>query len=115
MRDDRHSNFVFQREKRRSLQNLLEILMDCIHHLRTIEVNQAWIRSGGNITIFLESGIASLLNRLEVNGCLLEVGCGAGFAANYLSNSCQNINVSGMDISHKAIRLARDNFHRDRI
>ena len=109
MRDDIHDNFVFEEKKDGSLKFIGDF--DGLYS----SFADPWGQSGvdkewGEYYNFSRGRIASLLNRLEVNGYLLEVGSGAGFAANYLSNSCQNINVSGMDISHKAIGLARDNF-----
>ena len=109
MRDDIHDNFVFEEKKDGSLKFIGDfegLYSSFADPWGQSGVDKEW----GEYYNFSRGRIASLLNRLEVNGYLLEVGSGAGFAANYLSNSCQNINVSGMDISHKAIRLARDNF-----
>ena len=109
MRDDIHDNFVFEEKKDGSLKFIGDfegLYSSFADPWGQSGVDKEW----GEYYNFSRGRIASLLNRLEVNGYLLEVGSGAGFAANYLSNSCQNINVSGMDISHKAIGLARDNF-----
>ena len=96
--DDRHSNFVFEKDGSLFIGDF-DGLYSVGGPLGSSGVEKEW-----GYYNFLEVE-RDLLNRLEVNGYLLEVGCGAGFAANYLS--AVKINVSGMDISHEAIRFCQ--------
>ena len=59
---------------------------------------------------FSRARLARLIKSIENKKTVLEIGCGAGFALNFLADNLPGLSLSGVDISNIAIEQARRNF-----
>ncbi len=110
MKKNVEDEFIFRKDKHQKLQ--------FVGHFDSFYASDVdpWEQSAnGDVNYkkyydFSRARLAGLIKSIKNKKKVLEIGCGKGFALNFLADNLPGLSLSGVDISTVAIEQARSNF-----